>query len=198
MNSIGRSRRVCVEQVGLRARRRDRQRAPRARCRFLSAGEPPRAPRSRSSRSRGVVATGPRDRHPTSASAPAGNSARCTDDSRVPGSCRQTSSAVIDRIGAKRRASPSAMTYCAVCAERRSTDVRMERVQPILGNVEVERAEIDGDELVDGLKDGLEVVRVVTAPARQPRARANRASMNRSTSSRLAARHLVSRPGSKS
>ena len=61
----------------------------------------------------------------------AGSSARCTDASRAARRAggRQSSSAVTGRIGASRRASPSAMMYIAVCAERRSRRRRRERVQ---------------------------------------------------------------------
>ena len=55
-----------------------------------------------------------------STAARTGNSATCTEASRVPGRWRHSSSAVTGRIGASSRARPSAMMYIAVCAERRS------------------------------------------------------------------------------
>ncbi len=71
---------------------------------------------------------------------------------RVPGRCRHSSSAVTGRIGASRRARPSQIRYITVCVERRSGDRRAERVHPVLGHVDVERAEVDGREHVQRLR----------------------------------------------
>ena len=62
---------------------------------------------------------------------------------------RQSSSAVNGRIGASRRASPSAMMYIAVCADRRSRDAAANVYRRSFGHVVVERAQVDRHELVD-------------------------------------------------
>ena len=86
----------------------------------------------------------------------------CTDSPRAcPGRYRHSSSAVKDRIGAIRRVRPSAIRYIAVCAERRSRDRARERVEPILRDVGVERAQVDRRERVQRLEDRAVVVVLV-------------------------------------
>ena len=67
----------------------------------------------------------------------------------------------------------------AVCADRRSGRRGRERVEPVFRDVGVERAQVDGRELVDGLEGVREVVGVVRASTSPPRRRIARARTGR-------------------
>ena len=79
----------------------------------------------------------------------------------APGRPRHSSSIVTERIGASRRARPSTTVNIAVWPERLAADDAAEGVHAVLGHVDVERAHVDGDELVRRLEDGGIVVVVV-------------------------------------
>ena len=118
--------------------------------------------------------------------------APCAPTARAsPGRPRHSSSIVTDRIGASRRARPSTTMNIAVWPERRALGRGAEGVHPVLGDVDVERAHVHGDELVGRLEDRRVVVVVVGLhDARGARRRTAPASSGRSPPCR-ADRHRV-------
>ncbi len=76
-----------------------------------------------------------------------------------------------------RRVSASAMRQSAVCALRRAGCVGREGVQAVFDHVEVERAEVDDDELVQRLVGAMKFESSYSAADLRRRARAVRARM---------------------
>ena len=75
----------------------------------------------------------------------------------------QTSSAVKLRMGATRRTRVSVICQSTVCAERRALAGRREGVHAVFEDVEIERAQVDDGELVDGLVDAVKFEGLVPA-----------------------------------